>query len=56
LLDEVFANRHVIATVDLPNHLAPLVQLLPESLGLDVARLGKVLTSHLAQKHTILNY
>ena len=40
LLDEVFANRHVIATVDLPNHLAPLVQLLPESMGLDVARLA----------------
>ncbi|HCB1812775.1 TPA: TniQ family protein [Citrobacter braakii] len=39
LLDEVFANRHVIATVDLPNHLAPLVQLLPESMGLDVAGL-----------------
>ena len=40
LLDEVFANRHVIATVDLPNHLAPLVQLLPESMGLDVACLA----------------
>lgn len=40
LLDEVFANRHVIATVDLPNHLAPLVQLLPESMGRDVARLA----------------
>ncbi|MBW3733813.1 MULTISPECIES: TnsD family Tn7-like transposition protein [Aeromonas] len=40
LLDEVFANRHVIATVDLPNHLAPLVQLLPESMGLDVVRLA----------------
>ncbi len=31
LLDEVFANRHVIATVDLPNHLAALIQLLPQS-------------------------
>ncbi|PTS79952.1 transposase [Aeromonas sp. HMWF036] len=40
LLDEVFANRHVIATVDLPNHLAPLVQLLPESMGRDVTRLA----------------
>lgn len=40
LLDEVFANRHVIATVDLPNHLAPLIQLLPESMGLDVACLA----------------
>lgn len=40
LLDEVFANRHVIATVDLPNHLAPLVQHLPENMGLDVARLA----------------
>ena len=39
LLDEVFANRHVIATVDLPNHLASLVQLLPES-GL-VAHVGE---------------
>lgn len=31
LLDEVFTNRHVIATVDLPNHLAALIQLLPQS-------------------------
>ena len=40
LLDEVFANRHVIATVDLPNHLAPLARLLPDSMGLDVERLA----------------
>lgn len=40
LLDEVFANRHVTATVDLPNHLASLAQLFPQSIGLDATRLA----------------
>ncbi len=39
LLDEVFGNRHVIATVDLPNYLEKIVQLFPASFGLDVERL-----------------
>jgi hypothetical protein len=45
LLEEVFGNRHVIATVDLPNHLGNLLRLFPEGLGFSVEKL--------AYKHTL---
>lgn len=40
LLDEVFADRLVIATVDLPNHLDRLRSLYPPSLGYSVEKLA----------------
>ncbi|MCF7967016.1 MAG: TnsD family transposase [Methylobacter tundripaludum] len=40
VLEEVFGNRHVIATVDLPNHLENLLRLFPERLGFSVERLA----------------
>jgi hypothetical protein len=40
LLEEVFGNRHVIATVDLPNHLENLLRLFPEGLRFSVERLA----------------
>jgi len=40
VLEEVFANRHVIATVDLPNHLENLLRLFPEGLGFSVEKLA----------------
>lgn len=39
LLDEVFRNRHVIATIDLPNHLGTLSANYPPSLNLTVENL-----------------
>ncbi|WP_291329365.1 TnsD family Tn7-like transposition protein [Desulfovibrio sp. UCD-KL4C] len=38
-LDEVFANRKVIATPDLPAHLRKISELYPRSLNLDVANI-----------------
>lgn len=46
LLDEVFASRAVIATVDLPNHLECLSRLYPKASGYSVKRL--------AYEHTLL--
>ena len=43
LLDEVFHNRHVIATIDLPNHLNQIVSHYPLSLKLDLL---KIIYSH----------
>ena len=40
LLDEVFGDRSVIATVDLPNRLHRINSLLPRSLGFSVERLA----------------
>ncbi len=40
LLDEVFASRVVIATVDLPNHLKGLSRLYPKGSGYSVKRLA----------------
>lgn len=40
LLDEVFASRLVIATVDLPNHLDRIRSLYPPSLGYSVEKLA----------------
>ena len=40
LLEEVFGNRHVIATVDLPNHLENLLRLFPDRLGFNVEKLA----------------
>lgn len=45
LLDEVFENRKVIATVDLPSHLGAITHLYPECLGLTLEQL--------AYKHTL---
>ncbi|WP_137982558.1 TnsD family Tn7-like transposition protein [Desulfovibrio gilichinskyi] len=45
LLDEVFANRKVIATPDLPCHLGRISGLYPESLKLDV--------KNIIYKHTL---
>lgn len=39
LLDSVFDNRKVIATVDLPGHVQKVANQYPESLGLDVKAL-----------------
>jgi len=39
LLDEVFNDRHVIATFDMPNHLSVLAEHYPDVLGLTVNRL-----------------
>ncbi|MGZ5010166.1 MAG: TnsD family Tn7-like transposition protein [Methylobacter sp.] len=40
VLEEVFTNRHVIATVDLPNHLENLLRLFPDGLGFSVEKLA----------------
>ena len=40
LLAEVFNNRHVIATVDLPNHLASIVHQYADGLNYNVERLA----------------
>lgn len=40
VLEEVFGNRHVIATVDLPNHLENLLRLFPKGLGFSVKKLA----------------
>lgn len=45
LLDEVFDDRKVIATVDLPNHLASIAGQYPETLGYS--------TESLAYQHTL---
>lgn len=45
LLDEVFANRKVIATPDLPSHLKKISELYPCSLNLDV--------TNVIYKHTL---
>ena len=39
LLDEVFGNRHIIATIDFPNHLKTLSANYPPSLNLTVENL-----------------
>lgn len=39
LLDSVFANRKVIATVDLPSHVQCIADQYPEPLGLDLTKL-----------------
>ena len=39
LLDSVFSNRKVIATVDLPNHIQDVEDQYPKALGLDVTQL-----------------
>jgi len=39
LLDEVFGDRKVVATVDLPSHIASIVSKYPSSLGLSPKRL-----------------
>lgn len=44
-LDEVFANRKVIATPDLPSHLKHISELYPHSLNLDV--------TNIIYKHTL---
>ncbi|WP_018277469.1 TnsD family Tn7-like transposition protein [Teredinibacter turnerae] len=46
LLDQVFANRKVIATVDLPCHVQALTEQYPEILDLD--------TQKLISRHTLL--
>ena len=45
LLDKVFGNRKVIATVDLPSHIHALTSQYPSTLGLD--------TKTLISKHTL---
>jgi TniQ/Tn7-like transposition protein D len=45
LLDSVFGNRKVIATVDLPSHIQCIVDQYPESLGLN--------TGELIARHTL---
>ncbi|WP_027720829.1 TnsD family Tn7-like transposition protein [Maridesulfovibrio zosterae] len=45
LLDEVFANRKVIATPDFPSHIKQISELYPQSLNLDVV--------NIIYKHTI---
>lgn len=40
LLDEVFEDRHVIATVDLPNHLEHIAHHFPAGFGLSIERLA----------------
>ena len=45
LLDEVFANRKVIATPDLPSHLKQISELYPRALSLDV--------TNIIYKHTL---
>jgi hypothetical protein len=39
LLDSVFSNRKVIATVDLPNHIQDIANQYPKALGLDITQL-----------------
>lgn len=39
LLDSVFSNRKVIATVDLPSHIQDIEDQYPKALGLDVTQL-----------------
>lgn len=39
LLDSVFVDRKIIATVDLPSHVQCIAEQYPESLGLDSAKL-----------------
>lgn len=46
LLDQVFSNRKVIATVDLPSHVQSLTERYPRKLNLDVLKL--------IYKHTLL--